>query len=148
MVDEAITQVKAMLHGIHTAGSTTVQLGPIPTAKVDLERAPVRALLDTRSPVSIVSLDFFLRASAANQPEQQSLEDWEKEVRARLEPPTVSLHSYGGDELAIVWQVKSSISRGGYSCDDNSASAEGCSSGPATRNKSSAMAWVCSCAEE
>ena len=37
---------------------------------------PVKALLDTGSPVTIVSLEFFLQAWARRKPQYQSLQEW------------------------------------------------------------------------
>lgn len=52
-----ITQEKPL----NGCDDTTVQLGPKLTTEILLEGHPVQALLDTGSPVSIVSIDFLLR---------------------------------------------------------------------------------------
>ena len=115
VVDEAVQQVMATMHGIESHQTTTkATLGPTPTSEVLLDQVPVKALLDTGSPISIVSLGFLLQVAAKNHASDQSPEDWGKSIRERLRPTTVSLHSYGGDALNIVKQVMCNLSRGNY----------------------------------
>ena len=95
--------------------STNTPLGPTPTSEVLLDQVPVKALLDTGSTTSIVSLDFFIQTAARKRLPNQSPLDWGKSVRERLQPTTVSLRSYGGDELTIVSQVKCHLARGCHS---------------------------------
>ena len=60
-VQEALLEVTTMMHGITPGDSVdSVKLGVTPTAAVELEGEPVDALLDTGSPVTIVSLDHLL----------------------------------------------------------------------------------------
>lgn len=115
VVDEAVQQVMATMHGIEPHQTTArAMLGPTPTSEVLLDLVPVCALLDTGSPISIVSLGFLLHAAAENRPASQSPDNWGKSIRKRLQPTTVSLHSYGGDELNIVKQVKCNLLRGDH----------------------------------
>ena len=88
-----------------------------PTADVFLDEVPVSALLDTGSPTSIVSLEFFLKAAAKKRTPEQTPTEWGKTVRARLQPTTVSLRSYGGNELQIVSQVRCRVARGNRTVD-------------------------------
>ena len=67
--------------------SVSAALGPTPTSGVHLDGVQTTALLDTGSPVSIVSLDHFLSVAK---------EEWKREVQQRLQPPSVSLRGYGG----------------------------------------------------
>ena len=114
-VSEAVSHVMATMHGIQPSNGMPAKLGPTPTGDVFLDGTNIEALLDTGSPVSIVSLDFFLQVSAKNRPPSQSPEDWGKAVMERLQPTSVSLRSYGGEELSIVRQVRCLISCGEYS---------------------------------
>lgn len=115
-VEEALTAVKATLHGIRSPeaseGST---LGPTIVGEVEFEGVPVKALLDTGSPVTIASLDWVFQALASRHPSGQTVDEWEAGVRARLKPPTVTLQSYGGTKLNVVGQMCCSLSRGQYS---------------------------------
>ena len=72
------------------------------------------ALLDTRSPFSIVSLEFYLKAAARNREPVQTPLEWGEEVRKKLKPTTVSLWSYGENEHEIVSQVTCQLERDGY----------------------------------
>ena len=107
IVDTAVEQVMATMHGIETLPTqSAVTLGPVLHAVVKLDSKPVEALIDTGSPVSIVSLDFFLQAAAEGQLPHQSPTKWAEDVRKKLQPTTVSLRNYGGSKLTIVSQVK------------------------------------------
>ena len=48
-------------------------------------------------------------------PSGQGLDAWESEEKAHLEPPSVSLQSYGGTRLNIVSQIRCHITRRQYS---------------------------------
>ena len=113
-VDDAVTQVVARMHGIKAGPSDQSPMGPVPTSEVELEGSTTQALLDTGSPVSFISLDFFLRAASAKKTPHQSPADWGREVRKRLLPATMSLHSYGGTELPVVASVVCQLTKGGY----------------------------------
>lgn len=110
-ITDAVSQVMARMHGIE-AGLTP--LGPVLTSEVKVEGTTTKALLDTGSPVSIISLDVFLQAASAGRTKDQSPDDWGKEVHKHL-PTTMSLHSYGGNELPVVAQVSCRLSRGSFS---------------------------------
>ena len=108
-----IDQVVATLHGVKAQQvMPSVVLGPTLTSEVSLEGVPVKALLDTGSPISIVSLEVFLKACAQNRQSDVTPEEWGRAVKQRFQKPTVSLRSYGGGELSIISQVKSCLSRG------------------------------------
>ena len=110
-VDDAIMQVMATMHGVQPSTDTTstVKLGLTPLSQVRLDGQPAEALLDTGSPISIVSMELFLKIAVANRKVGQSPEEWAGEVKRRLEPTTVSLQSYGGGKLDIIKQVQCSI---------------------------------------
>jgi len=63
-------------------------------AKVQVEDETVDALLDTRSPVTILSLNFIVNKWAQQKRESQSKEQWKKEVRERLKAPSLTLKNY------------------------------------------------------
>lgn len=111
VVADAISQVMATMYGVE-ASNDRATLGPTPTTEVLLDGSPIRALLDTGSPTSIVSLDFFLKTVAKKRTSEQTPAEWGKSVQARLQPTTMTLRSYGGDELNIVSQVQCHVTRG------------------------------------
>ena len=101
VVGVAVEQVMATMHGIETTPvQGTVTLGLVLRGKVKLDSKPVEALIDTSSPISIVSLEFYLQAAAERRKPQQSPADWATDVRRKLKPTTVSLRNYGGDKLS------------------------------------------------
>ena len=108
VIEEAISHVMATMYGVK-ASRDTAKLGPTSTTEMLLDDVPVRALLDTGSPTSIVSLEFFLRAAATRRTQEQTPADWGKAIQQRLHPTTISLRSYGGSELQIVSQVRCRI---------------------------------------
>lgn len=112
-VEEALTEVVATLHGVSPKEvDHNVCLGPTITALVTFEGTPVRASLDTGSPVTIVSLGFALGAMAKQRNPSQTPTDWEEEVKSRLLPPTLILQNYGGGEIEIVRQLRATVAKG------------------------------------
>lgn len=117
-VEETMAEVVAMMHVLQPGEQQNrVPLGPTLTAEVKFEGRPVQALLDTGSPVTIVSLEFLLQTLAKQRPASQTVAEWQIAVKARLQPPSVTLQSYGGKELNIVRQVSTVVSRGDHHCE-------------------------------
>ncbi len=114
-VKDAVSQVVARMHGIEAGFTDQASMGPVLKSEVTVDGLPTRALLDTGSPVSIISLDFFLQAAAAKRTDKQPPAEWEREVHECLQPASMSLRSYGGAELPIVAQVMCRLNRKGFS---------------------------------
>ena len=70
-------------------------------------------VVDTGSPVSIVSLEYLLQV-LVKKPllEREDPEAW---VRGRLQSTTLSLRNYNGGELPIVRQICLAMKKGGHS---------------------------------
>ena len=64
--------------------------------EVSLEGQPVKALVDTGSPVTIVSVDCLLDVLAKNRKTDQTKEEWRGEVEKRFITPTLLINNYGG----------------------------------------------------
>ena len=113
-LDEALTEMVTTMHTITSQEEKGgVELGPTLMSEVQLEGCPVNALLDTGSPVSIVSLKFLLEALAKQRKPEESPQQWRTRVEERLqEPPGALLRSFGGETLDMVCQVTVSIIRG------------------------------------
>ena len=45
----------------------------------------------------------------------QTIADWKKVFMAKIEPPTVSLHNYGGGKVNTIGQLKLHVKRGPFS---------------------------------
>ena len=115
VVDQAVEQVVATMHNIKSDGTLqNVAMGLTPMSEKTLDSSPVKALLDTGSSISIVSLEFNLSIAAKGQRPNQTPTEWGKEVRHKLKPTIVSLRSYGGEEPDIVSQVSCHLERDGY----------------------------------
>ena len=63
------------------------RLGPTVTTTMELEGMPIHALVDTGSPVSIVSLHKLLLAFACKHPSGKPSKAWEEEMRKKLRNP-------------------------------------------------------------
>ena len=90
-----------------------IVLGPTLTTTVCVEGQSVTALLDTGSPVSIVSLEVFLQVLKKQRPTGQTADQWAEAVKQRLQSADISLHHYGGDQLRLIWQTTTEIERKG-----------------------------------
>ena len=109
-VDESLSEVVATMRVLKSAnGDEGNSLGPTLSACMEFEGIPVEALLDTGSPVTIVSMQFLLEALAKQKPKEQGPTEWAAAVKSRLEHPSLTLHNYGGDELKAVRQLTATI---------------------------------------
>ena len=111
-VDDALIEATAMMHGVTSKAKSNVRLGPVLTTQVLVE---VSALVDTGSPVTIVSLDCIVKIMAKKRRADQTPAEWRKEVEKRMEPPTLPLKSYEGNELNMVKQMEVTLTRSGFS---------------------------------
>ena len=76
-IEAAVNQATATLHGIKPENANSGScLGPTPTSEVNLEGSPAKAFLGSGSPVSIVSLEFFIKACVQNRKTGESLAEW------------------------------------------------------------------------
>ena len=93
------------MHGV-TSSDVSGKLGPILTSIVEVEGEPVEALLDTGSPVTIISLEWLLQLLVRQCQKDRSPNEWKAEVECRLEPTAVVLQNYSGDRLRVVRQIR------------------------------------------
>ena len=93
-IQAALDQKTATMHVLQPykkgAGPT---LGAAVSVELKLEGQPVKALVDTRSPVTIVSTDCMLNVLAKNRKSGQAREEWREEVDKRFLPPTLSINN-------------------------------------------------------
>ena len=96
-MEEALTEVVATLHGVSPKEvDHNVCLGPTITTLVMFECTPVSALLDTGSPVTIISLGFAFGTLAKQRNPGQTPTHWDEEVKGRLQPPTHTAELWWG----------------------------------------------------
>ena len=62
----------------------------------------MEALIDTGSPVTIISLEWLLQLLAKQRQKDQSPNEWKVEVEHWLEPTAVVLLNYSEDRLRVV----------------------------------------------
>ena len=107
-IPEALREAVARMHGNQTDPQP---VGPVLTSEVRVDGSITKALLDTGSPVSIISLDYFLKVASETKHSNQSLAAWAEEVRNRIKPSNMVLRSYGGAELPTVGLVSCRLRR-------------------------------------
>lgn len=115
-IDESLKEASTMIHVLSPTGGNDNDVGPTLTSEVVVEGKAVKALLDTGSPVTILSVDLIFNYWAQNIKAGQTAEEWKEEVRNRLKSPSLTLRNYGGNELNILKETTVKLERGGYSC--------------------------------
>ena len=121
-VHEALAKVSATNHALHKDAAELDQkdnptLGPTLTAEIFLEGWPTQALLDTESPVSIVSMDFLIRTLVDVNKETVSKEERVKCAESKLRSPTIKIRNLGGGTVNVLSQATVSLRRGDYQCE-------------------------------
>ena len=126
--DERITELKQELRkaelaaAIETAGtlntmeatgdSLGARLRPTVFAPIEVNGVTAKALLDTGSPATIVSLAFVLRMLAGERTPDQSLDQWKEATHQRFANPDLALNNYGGQRLSLIAQTELTLSQG------------------------------------
>ena len=101
------------MHVLQPKGNVTgPSLGPAVSVELSVEGQPVKALVDTGSPVTIISIDCLLDILAKNQKAGQSKEEWKQEVEKRFLPSTLAINSFGGGEVNVISQLTTNLKRG------------------------------------
>ena len=78
-IRENINKIFVTMHGV-TSSDVSGKLGPVLTSIVEVEGEPVEALIDTGSPVTIISLEWLLQLLAKQRRKDQSPNEWKAEV--------------------------------------------------------------------
>ena len=90
-------------------------LGPTLAVEVYVEGQPTKALLDTGSPVSIISIEFLLQALLnlnIERPKKERL----KFAESKLKTPTMSIRNFIGGRVSVLCHVMVDITRGPHQC--------------------------------
>ena len=85
--------------------TTLTKLGPAVYSEVTVNGVKVTALIDTGSPVTLMSLKKAVQILALRTGEFRSPQEWKETTIAQLQTPTVLLKSYSGDTLNVVAQL-------------------------------------------
>ena len=114
VVEDTLESTLVTLHGVSPVSQPGEGImGPIPTVEIEVEGTPATAIIDTSSPVTIVSLEILVKALTKNTPgeDKDAIKD---AIRKRLAPTTLHLKGYGGESIPIVKQGKVKFTRGPY----------------------------------
>ena len=96
-LEESLQSASVTTHGLSQGPSLDgsnkggVQFGPTITAEILIEEHPVQALLDTGSPISVVSVEFLLRVLLTATGTDRAEEELKDEAKRRIEPTTISV---------------------------------------------------------
>ena len=91
---------------------TSVRLGPAVYSDVTVNGVKVTALIDTGSPVTIMSLKKAVQILATRKGEFSSPQEWRETMIAQFQTPAVMLKSYSGDALNVVAQLPMTLGQG------------------------------------
>ena len=126
---EKIAQLKKELHeaeiraaaetvstAIHNVVSedceSRAKLGPTVLAKVKVNGVAMNTLVDTGSPVTIISLGSAMEAMATKRGKYSSAEEWREETLKQFSEPEITLKNYGGQVLDVISQAPFCFSNG------------------------------------
>lgn len=113
----ALLRKSATMHVLRAEGKAEgPTLGPSLLVNVLLEGHPVKALVDTGSPITIVSIDCLLDTLAKNRAKGQTVQDWKRQVEERLQTPSLSVSNYGGGEVNVISQLSITLTHGEKEC--------------------------------
>ena len=116
-LEEAISYTDATIYGVKVEEEQreVVSLGPTFTTILTIEGTPVKAINDTGTPVTVISLEFLLKMLADQRPTEQSGEDWRVKARKQLKKLGIFLPSYGGARLNVICQTTITLARAEFS---------------------------------
>ena len=110
--EESVTKAVVTTHLLQSDTETKNSVasgGPTlgPTLKVEafIEGCSTKALIDTGSQVSLVSIDFLLHALIKNMDSGTTQEHITKTLKTGLEDPQLMVRNFGGDEVNVVGQA-------------------------------------------
>ena len=109
----AAIEAAGTLNTMEATGNTSdARLGPTVFVPIGVNGVIARALIDTGSPATIVSLAFVLRVLAAERPPSQTLEQWKEATHQKFCNPDLALNNYGGQRLDLIAQIELTLSQG------------------------------------
>ena len=113
-----VTSTSSVIGNVTLSSSPSrSSLGPTITSRVEVNGITTEAVIDTGSPVTIISLDFAMIVMAKERSKYRNVEEWEDATLKKFEPPEITLKSYGGERLDVLAQLPVCITQGGYHSD-------------------------------
>ena len=89
---EALDSTEAVMRNVvYSEGASKSTLGPTIVAQVKVNGVLTDVLVDTCSPVTIISLAFAMEVLATEKDRYSSTQEWKCETRKKFEPPQVML---------------------------------------------------------
>lgn len=105
-LEEALEEVSGVLGVLQSdTTSSTAGLGSTVFASILVDGVATRALIDTGSPATIISLKFILNVLAGQKTPNQTVQQWKEDVRKKFLTPDISLQNYGGHRLYILARI-------------------------------------------
>ena len=110
----ALEECTTTVYGVVTSEKKSTNLGPTISISAMVNGVPTEALVDTGSPVTILSLKFAMLVLSQEQKQFSSKEEWKVAMQERLKTPDIVLRSYGGERLNVLAQLEVTISQGDH----------------------------------
>ena len=111
----SVNSTAAVIRNVTESNQTPAsKLGPTITTEVEVNGISTEALVDTGSPVTIISLDFAMIVMAKERNQFTNVKEWQEATLKKFETPQVSLKNYGGEPLDIMAQLPVRITQGEY----------------------------------
>ena len=110
--DDAVKDFHDVQNVTSDGGHAGTTSGPTVMAKLEVNGVKTEALVDTGSPVTIVSLAFAMHVLSKDRGLYSSVEEWKQETIKKFSEPTVNLRNYGGLRLNVSSQVQFNFSQG------------------------------------
>ena len=108
-----VAMEEATVNGVSFSDTITpTKLGPAVYSEMTVNGVNVTALIDTGSPVSIMSLKKAVQILALRKGEFNSRQKWKETMIAQFQTSTVMLRSYSGDALNVVTQLPMILGQG------------------------------------
>ena len=92
--------------------SNNPALSPSIHVEVLLEGHPVKALVDTGSPVTIVSITCLLDILGKLRNPNQTMDEWKIQIQRKFQTPSIVVNNYGGGMINIISQIPVSLRLG------------------------------------
>ena len=93
---------------------TEPAVGPTLTTEVCVEGKLAKALIDTGSPVSLISIDFLLQALLPVVFDEETPAKKIEALRARMQPPSMVVRNFGGHQVNVICQTTVTLSHRGH----------------------------------
>ena len=91
-----------LLESQRSADVSRPTFGPMIFVDALLEEQPVKALVDTSSPVSIVSIKCLFDVMEKLRTPGQSVEEWKKEMKSHFQSLSMTVNNYGVGEVIVI----------------------------------------------